>query len=223
MKHLIAVIWAGCWALGAAAQAPAWWVEPDTLLEVALPLDSTMAVAEIAYSDAAATDSVTWAWKRVAWVAPAGWEADLCDPTVCHTGVPASAVQLPLAPDAPSFLKLLISSRGIPGEAAGTFWVFPEGQIQHRLTLHFHFTSGPVAAPAPPAPTAGLYPNPTTGPLAWRGEVPTAGAWRVVHASGQCVALGTFPQLPDLTSAAPGLYFFQSESPDLPLIRLIKH
>ena len=205
------------------AQAPTWWVAPDTALALELPLDSTITVAQIDYGDAAAVDSVVWAWKRVAWELPAGWQADLCDPTVCHTGVPASAVQMPLAPDASSFLKFLISSRGIPGEGGGTFWVFPEGQIQHHLTLHFTFSSGPTAVPEAASLKAVPYPNPTSGALHWRGDVPASGTWHVHAASGAVVQSGRFPDLPDLHSAPAGPYLFSPAIPGQPPVRIIKH
>lgn len=209
--------------LVASAQAPTWWVAPDTALVLELPLDSTIAVAQIDFGDAAAADSVVWAWKRVEWDLPAGWQADLCDPTVCHTGVPTSAVQLPLAPDTPSFLKFLISSRGIPGEGGGTFWVFPEGQIQHHLTLHFTFSSGPTAVPEAAAPEAVLYPNPTSGAVHWRGEVPASGAWHVLAASGTVVQSGRFPELPNLHAAPAGPYLFLPAIRDQLPVRIIKH
>lgn len=211
-------------AFSAIGQSPEWWVAPDTLLAVELPLDSTISVAQIDYGDLAAEDSVVWAWKRVAWDVPEGWQADLCDPSVCHTGVPSSSVQLLLPPQSPSFLKLLISSRGIPGEGSGTFWVFPEGQIQHHLTLHFTFTSGPTSVTAASIDAVtGPYPNPTTGSVKWHGPVPDSGAWHLLTADGTLWQSGQFPTLPDLTSASPGLYLFRPASPKFPTTPLVKH
>ena len=205
------------------AQVPEFWFSPDTVFAAVLPLDSTVLVAQIDYGDAAATDSVVWAWKRVEWSAPQGWSVDLCDPSVCHTGVAASHVQLPLPAEAPSFLKFLISSRGMLGEAMGTFWVFPEGQIEDHLTLHFAFTAGSVDVPNRPVHGSNaLHPNPTSGPLWWR-EVPAEGVeWTVWGPSGRVLDRGTAPAAPDLTAHPPGTYFitFDPARPTLPIVKL---
>ena len=191
----------------ASGQAPDYWFHPDTVVEADLPLDSTVLVIQVDYGDAAATDSVVWAWKRVAWSAPEGWTVDACDPTVCHTGVPSSATQLPLAADAPSFLKFLLSSRGIPGQALGTFWVFPQGQIEHHLTLHFTFTAGALdARPVLQTPTVRAYPNPTSGPLQWSQPAPASGTWSLHSPTGRLLETGRFPAAPDLTNRPSGTY-----------------
>jgi hypothetical protein len=192
------------------SQSPDYWFDPDTVVDAQLPLDSTVLVVQADYGDASAVDSVVWAWKRVEWSAPEGWTVDACDPTVCHTGVPSSATQLPLAADAPSFLKFLISSRGIPGQASGTFWVFPQGQIDQHLTLHFTFTAGPLATlPAPGPPAYRIHPNPTTGPLEWRDPAAIAGTWTLHTLTGRLIETGRFPAAPDLTPRPPGTYLLK--------------
>lgn len=189
-------------------QSLEFWAIPDTLLNLELPLDSTMTVAQIDYGDAAAGDSIAWAWKRIQWEAPAGWEANLCDVSECYTGVPLSAVQWPIGPTDPSFLKLLISSRGIPGIAMGEFWVFPEGQIENHLTLHFTFSSGLLATPEVPAnSTFQVHPNPTQGRVQWTHFLPEGTAWELKGAVGEVVQMGRYPQAPDLMGLPAGHYF----------------
>ena len=210
-------------AHGAAwGQSPDYWFDPDTVVDALLPLDSTVLVVQVDYGDAAAVDSVVWAWKRVEWFAPEGWTVDACDPTVCHTGVPSSATQLPLAADAPSFLKFLISSRGIPGQASGTFWVFPQGQIDDHLTLHFTFTAGALSTPPSPGPSAfRAHPNPTTGPLQWGAPTPNSGTWTLHTMTGRLLESGRFPAAPDLTHRPTGTYLLNpgNGQPSLPILK----
>lgn len=222
MKVCICLGIAFCAPLVGVSQAPDYWFTPDTVYHADLPMDSTVVIAQIDYGDLAAQDSVTWAWKRVEWDAPEGWTVDVCDPSVCHTGVPASATQLPLAADQPSFLKFLISSRGIPGQASGTFWAFPSGQIQHHLTLHFTFIAGVSSTPSDPAsPAPTLHPNPTTGPLSWGTPAPATGTWLLLTSTGRPLRSGQLPTVPDLHGLPAGLYFVRTH-PEAPLIRLVK-
>ena len=211
-------------AIAVNAQSMDWWVSPDTLQVQELPLDSTVAIAEISYGNLAAEDSVIWVWKRVEWTAPQGWVADLCDPSVCHTGVPASSIQLPLAPDAPSFLKFLISSRGIPGTAEGEFWVYPQGQIEDRISLHFTFFSGSTHAQELKTKLSFRpYPNPTEGAISWDGPWPLEGTWTLYSISGAVYKSGLFPVRPDLVGAPAGAYLFVTSHTTRSSTWILKH